>query len=235
VWSSSNSAVQLTGINTPLVSVSMNSAPVVFQLYVTGINAAGCTRIDSTEIEVIDFAGADNFFINDTVISIGDTVRVSLQDDPRLRYNWSPAIDINCINCVSVELSPLSTTTYTAQISDIYGCPSQSSNFTIFVIEQQSVDLPDAFSPNGDGINDVIYPDGLGIERIVSFEVYNRYGQLVHKAEQLEGQNRILDIGWDGTFKGKKQAVDVYNYIVVVKYYNIEKPFVERGAFRLIK
>ncbi|HEX4887328.1 MAG TPA: T9SS type B sorting domain-containing protein, partial [Luteibaculaceae bacterium] len=133
------------------------------------------------------------------------------------------------------ELSPLSTTTYTAQISDIYGCPSQSSNFTIFVIEQQSVDLPDAFSPNGDGINDVIYPDGLGIERIVSFEVYNRYGQLVHKAEQLEGQNRILDIGWDGTFKGKKQAVDVYNYIVVVKYYNIEKPFVERGAFRLIK
>lgn len=67
--------------------------------------------------------------------------------------------------------------------------------------------LPNVFSPNGDGINDVIKPILLGIEELICFKIYNRWGNLV-----FETKNR--DFGWDGAFRASNQETETYMWLV---------------------
>lgn len=69
--------------------------------------------------------------------------------------------------------------------------------------------MPNAFSPNGDGINDVVRVEGKGIVEL-DFRIFNRWGQLIyHGTDQREG--------WNGFFKNEKQEMEVYTYLVVAK------------------
>ena len=66
--------------------------------------------------------------------------------------------------------------------------------------------VPNAFSPNGDGNNDRLFVEGMGITNL-NFEIYNRWGELVYKSnDQSEG--------WDGTYKGVPQEMEVYVFVV---------------------
>lgn len=67
-------------------------------------------------------------------------------------------------------------------------------------------DVPNAFSPNGDGINDIFKAQGFGISKF-DMRIYNRWGQMVFESNNI-------DLGWDGKFKGAPQPVDVYAYVV---------------------
>jgi gliding motility-associated-like protein len=62
--------------------------------------------------------------------------------------------------------------------------------------------VPNAFSPNGDGQNDILLVKGRGVQSIV-FRVFNRWGEKVFESNDL-------NFGWDGTFKGEPQEMDVY-------------------------
>jgi len=73
-----------------------------------------------------------------------------------------------------------------------------------------AADVPTAFSPNGDGKNDVLYVRGAAIET-VAFRVYNRWGQLVF--ETTDPQK-----GWDGTWNGQPQEADAYAYTLTVSF-----------------
>lgn len=64
--------------------------------------------------------------------------------------------------------------------------------------------MPNAFSPNGDLVNNVLYVRGSGLHDLV-FRVYDRYGKLVFETDNL-------DKGWDGTYNGTKQAKEVYTF-----------------------
>lgn len=68
------------------------------------------------------------------------------------------------------------------------------------------IDIPDAFSPNGDGENDVLYARGFGV-KTMSLTIYNRWGQKIFVGTELS-------MGWDGTFKGAKQPTDAYAYVL---------------------
>jgi gliding motility-associated-like protein len=98
---------------------------------------------------------------------------------------------------------------------------------SVFVTVEAYMGMPTAFTPNGDGINDLFQPAGLsGSNKVVKFEVYNRWGQLVY--------NDPLVHAWDGTFNGVPQPVDVY--VFVFEYYPDNAPGVEiRGEFTLIR
>lgn len=72
------------------------------------------------------------------------------------------------------------------------------------------LDIPNAFSPNGDGVNDMIYVRGFGIDKMV-WRIYNRQGLLVF-------QSASPLIGWDGRYKGVLQPMDVYAYTLEVQF-----------------
>jgi gliding motility-associated-like protein len=88
------------------------------------------------------------------------------------------------------------------------------------------VDVPTAFTPNGDGTNDVLYVRGYGIEHL-EFRVYNRWGELV-----FETNNQA--IGWDGTFRGTPQEMDAYAFTLHATFYD-GKSVSRKGNVTLIR
>jgi gliding motility-associated-like protein len=74
------------------------------------------------------------------------------------------------------------------------------------------VDVPNAFTPNGDGINDRVYVRGFGIAKM-NFRIYNRQGLMVF-------QSLTTSIGWDGKYKGVLQPMDAYAYTLEIEFFD---------------
>ena len=89
-----------------------------------------------------------------------------------------------------------------------------------------AADLPTAFSPNGDGSNDVLYVRGGAIETM-NLKIFNRWGQLVFESNRLEN-------GWDGTFNGKPQEMDAYAFVLNVTFID-GTTFLKKGNVTLLR
>lgn len=153
--------------------------------------------------------------LNDTTIIIGEELMINLNAGNGFFYSWSPDDWLSCLDCPKPIIKPLRSTTYLINISDSLGCFSISDTFSVEVIEEFSLEVPQAFSPNGDGNNDVIYAKGWGLKELIAFKIYNRFGELV-----FEGND--FDEGWDGTYKGKDQMIETYIYTVEAVTYSGE-------------
>jgi gliding motility-associated-like protein len=95
------------------------------------------------------------------------------------------------------------------QIKDQYGCVNSETKYQYIYVDRHSpVFVPDAFTPNADGLNDILYVRGT-VESI-SFQLYNQWGEQIFQTEDL-------NIGWDGTFKGKPQAQGNYAYVLIAE------------------
>jgi gliding motility-associated-like protein len=82
------------------------------------------------------------------------------------------------------------------------------------VCGDQNFFIPNTFSPNGDGVNDVFYLRGSGLFRINSLMIFNRWGEVVFEKKNLSINDPSG--GWDGIYKGKKANPDVYIYQVEI-------------------
>lgn len=98
-------------------------------------------------------------------------------------------------------------------VIDQYGCIDSTSN-PVEVLNEPTLYLPSAFSPNGDGKNDIYKIYGIGISEI-EFIVYNRWGDAVYATTDLD---QAFNIGWDGKFKGKLLPPTVFAYSIYVRY-----------------
>jgi gliding motility-associated-like protein len=126
---------------------------------------------------------------------------------------WTPNDHISCLNsdCTNVEMTPPVTTTYVLTVTDNNGCTG-SDDITIRVREVRNVYFANAFTPNNDGYNDYFQAvTGIGVERIVAFAIYDRWGNQVFIKENYVPDPAGTD-GWDGTFLGRKLNPGVYVY-----------------------
>lgn len=166
----------------------------------------------------------------DTSVIIGDTVQVTLFDslNRELIFVWTPDVQISCTDCPNPVLQPLHTTTYMLEVSDTNRCfSSEQFEVLVNVTEEYRLGVPEAFTPNGDGINDEIKVNGWGIKELLEFRIYNRWGNEVFFTDDL---NR----GWDGTFDGKPQSIDSYAYVIKAEMWN-DQVVVEKGTFSLLR
>ena len=93
-------------------------------------------------------------------------------------------------------------TKFTVQVTDQYDCIGYDS-VIIKIINGPEIYVPTAFSPNGDGLNDIFKPLVAGMAKEIFFRVYNRFGELVYESSDFSK-------GWDGTYKGKQQPLATY-------------------------
>lgn len=159
-------------------------------------------------------------------ICIGDTVSIKASYDEKLIYSWSGEgrFIIKENNTVLVSKKHGGLVLVTA--NNIYGCSAADS---IYIITENCCDisLPDAFSPNGDGKNDIFRIISAGNQVIKNFIVVNRWGQ---KVFETTTQNK----GWDGRLNGVPQ--DIGTYIYYVKYLCTDGRTIEKkGEVVLIK
>ncbi|GAA4337101.1 PKD domain-containing protein [Flaviaesturariibacter amylovorans] len=125
-------------------------------------------------------------------------------------YNWSPANDLNCTDCPQPVATPKFTTRYTVTATDSNSCRNSASIQLIVLCQGAKIFVPNTFSPNGDGANDVFGIQGSGMARVKSLRVFNRWGEVVFERRDFPVND--AGAGWDGTYKGQKAAPDVYIY-----------------------
>ena len=117
--------------------------------------------------------------------------------------------------------------TYTLQITDANGCKASQSAVITDSSCPQYVYLPNAFTPNNDGRNDIFRPVFAGAASVFRFAVYDRWGR-----QMFETTNP--SVGWDGTSGGKEQPAGVFVWVCVYKLY--EQPeHIQRGTVMLIR
>ncbi len=197
-----------TGLSTTSGGVTIATPSVTTTYSVFGFQGA-CdpdTAFVTITVEDAPFVNAGE----DLEATAGTTVTVIAEADPGTTLTWTPASDLSCSDCLTPEITVGdSTTTYTLTASTTGGC-STSDQLTITPIFdcENSIVIPNAFSPNGDGINDVFYVRKIG--QIETFKIFNRWGELVFETDDVSN-------GWDGTYKGKELNGAVFVYYVSAK------------------
>lgn len=145
----------------------------------------------------------------DTVIYYGESVEIYGISQTGIRYVWKPNYAIlNPVSPTTVA-SPTRTTKYSITVTDANGC-NKTGFVTVFVEPIcDKLFMPNAFTPNEDGINDRFFPIDYGQNELVSFKVFNRWGQKLFESVSFEH-------GWDGKFNKILQGMDTYVYVVHV-------------------
>jgi len=142
-------------------------------------------------------------------------------------YNWKPAIQLSSYNKQYTEFFATGNdVTYLIDITDGHACIT-TDTLLMQVLKNPGYYLPSAFTPNGDGLNDIIKPYLVGMKELKSFSIFNRWGNLIFFSKK-EGE------GWDGKFKGIDQPTGAYVWIL--EFYNIDNVLVkEKGTITLIR
>ncbi|MES2774160.1 MAG: PKD domain-containing protein [Bacteroidota bacterium] len=147
----------------------------------------------------------------DTTVSVGSSFVLLPQYGTAItQYRWSPDTYLSCSDCPNPVTTPRASITYTVSVKNAGQCEASDTRIIKLLCNNESIFVPNTFTPNGDGANDIFYPRGEGIKSVRFLRVYNRWGQLVF--ERLNFNTNDRSQGWDGTFKGEKLAPDVYVY-----------------------
>lgn len=127
-------------------------------------------------------------------------------------YTWTPASSLSCNTCATPIASPTENTVYHITVSNLFGCTAHDSVSINIRCENSQVFLPNTFTPNGDGLNDVFAVRGVGLRNIVAFRIYNKWGNLVF--ERTDFSPNDYNNGWDGTFNNTPLGNDIFVYTV---------------------
>lgn len=107
--------------------------------------------------------------------------------------------------------------TVSLDVIDSRGCTGSNEIF-VLVRKTRDIGIPNAFSPNGDGHNDLLTViPGPAVQSIQKFQIFDRYGTLVWEESNISPAQAQIT-GWDGTYKGKPAMVDVYVMLLRVEY-----------------
>jgi gliding motility-associated-like protein len=214
--SGGNSYLWSNGATNSIITVSPSSLT-SYSVYVT---QNGCTDSAYTSV-----------FVNplpvitaccDTSIMAGQSVQ--LTSSGGATYSWSPSSGLSCNNCPNPIASPNNTTTYILTVTSDSGCFS-SETITVDVTCGQ-VFVPEAFSPNGDGQNDILYVRGDCI-KTMQFDVFDRWGNKVFATDDKS-------IGWNGTYKGQPMNTGSYSYVVTATMFDGSN-MIKKGSVALVR
>lgn len=145
---------------------------------------------------------------------------------------WSPTGGIFRSSYPSIDIKPKQTTQYRIEVSNAGACTA-SDVLTVYVLcNGANVFIPNTFSPNGDGANEIFYPRGTGLFSIKSARVFNRWGEVVYEKNNFQPND--ANAGWDGTHKGQKLLPDVFVYMFEIICDN-NTTLVYKGNIALIR
>lgn len=152
----------------------------------------------------------------DLVLSTGSTHTFApvTQNGPIVSWQWSPPDDLTCADCETPTASVKKNITYRADIKNEFGCVATDSVRIRTFCEGSQVFIPNAFTPDGDGLNDILMVRGKGIAMVRSFRVFSRWGELLFERKNFPPNDPAF--GWDGKIRGVTGAPEVYVYIAEV-------------------
>jgi hypothetical protein len=170
----------------------------------------GCDTL--VEILVGERPGPSVQLPADTTLKIGSSLTLNGQATGYTSLVWTPSDGLSCSDCLSPDANPTATTLYSLQATDAEGCTATDA-VLVTVLDECFLYIPNAFTPDGDGTNDVFYPrTDPCVSMVRFFAVYNRWGETVFTRNLFEPNNPAL--GWDGN----GHPMDVYVWRAELEY-----------------
>ena len=164
----------------------------------------GCNFAVTDQVDVRVQPPVPAFAGNDTTAVRG--VPHQLQATGGVNYLWTPAMPLNNPNIDNPRATLTQDQKFVVTVTDVAGCIGYDTVF-VKVYAGPTYYIPNAFTPNGDGLNDVFRPIPVGVVRTDWFRIFNRYGETIFETNQWMK-------GWDGTYKGKKQPMGAYVWVI---------------------
>jgi gliding motility-associated-like protein len=200
--------------------------PKISTIYtVTVTDILGCPKPVTKDFTVHVVKVIANAGPQDTSIVLGQPLLLSATGGTR--YEWTPNTWLSDPNISNPVSNPLNNITYAVKVSNSIGCfANDTINVKVYFVPPD-VYVPSAFTPAGDGLNDLFRPIALGIKSLENFRVYNRWGELLYSTKQI-GE------GWNGKYKGQGQNAGTYVWEVEATDYAGRK-IRRKGSVILIK
>ena len=213
--------------------VATPAVTTTYSVTITTVNSNNdtCSSVLSTTVNVTSLAASQLITAaNPDTIPKGGSSNLSSSLSAPFTINWTPPASLNNPNSFNPVATPAHTTTYTAMVSDANGCTYLLDGVTVYVIantcDEATVFVPNTFTPNNDGKNDVLYVRSSVVQELY-FAIYNRWGQMVFETNDISK-------GWDGVYKDMKADPGVFGYYLKVKCNNGDESF-RKGNITLIR
>ena len=192
---------------------------------VTVTDTNGCTATDSYDITqpepiVVTIQPEYEVLLGNSVV-----LEPVYSGNNSLFFNWTPEVYLSNAAIDTPTARPFQTTTYTITVSDSNQCEATAST-TVFVNDSIKIYIPNIFSPNADGINDVFLVYANAVKDIY-VTVFNRWGEKVFESKDIT-------VGWDGTYKGKLAPEGVYVYYIQFTFLNFTQQK-KKGSVTLVR
>ncbi len=240
-----------TNSRSPMTDVKVRQSQ---HIYMETTNKYGCKNIDSIYVFVQQkpyyFGAPKNSLLfydsNDSLVPTsvksdliaGQKYNLNVKKVSGVMYSWSPGTYLSCTDCASPDLNLWCEDSYdclnfpenlqyTVVMADTLGCFSNDTTINFKINFDTKIAMPEAFTPNEDGVNDIAYVRGWGIREFIEVKIYNRWGQLVFESDDMAR-------GWDGTFNGEPQSMDTYAYTIKAKDVENKEIFV-KGYITLLR
>lgn len=193
----------------------------------------GCSTAANASVEQPPFV--DISLPPDLTIELGDSIKLIAQatlDEADLNINWWPLNFLSCSNCLQTGLKPLTTTRYEIEVMDENGC-SARDEILVTVKNRRGIFIPNSFSPNHDGTNDlfIIYGDE-SVWKVHNFKIFSRWGGLIFNQKDFSPNDPAF--GWNGRAENQNMDPGVYVYVAEIEFIDGEI-FQYAGDVTLVK
>ena len=188
-------------------------------------DSLGCEGMADVFVDVIE---PTQGFDWDTSIVIGDTAFLPFAYNPLFTYDWDPAEGLSCLDCPQPTIQILQDEFFSLLVSDVLNCFETPFSYNISVIDEEKIRVPNTFTPNGDGINDVVFTEGWAIKELQFFRIFNEWGEKVFDTNDI-------NTGWDGTHKGEPQNPGVYTWQVQAVSWRNDNVLTAFGHIELVR
>lgn len=199
------------GLSDSSIAAPFANPTVTTTYQVIGYDAYGCFT-DTANVLV----GVGQYPIvqigRDTIYSTGTLVPLTpnILNGPIKTWLWQPSNDLSCSNCPTPTLTIRNNTCINVTATNFFGCAGRDTVCVQAFCADGQVFIPNAFSPDGDGVNDILMVRGTGIRSVKSFRIFNRWGQAVFDRANFAPNDR--NFGWDGKVNGQIAPTEVYVY-----------------------
>lgn len=220
------------GLSNTTASTTTASPTITTKYRVVGVDQYNCFR-DTAYVTVAVGQYPQVNIGPDKIMQTGDylPLKATFTNGPITQWHWGSG-DFNCITCAEPVALIKNNACYYVEAKNQYGCIGRDTMCVKVFFNNSQVFIPNAFTPDGDGINDVFMVRGKGIKTVKSFRIFNRWGQVVFEKANFAANDPKY--GWDGLVNGSAASPDVFVYTCEIIAENDEQ-YNTKGNVTILK
>jgi gliding motility-associated-like protein len=202
------------GLDNPNIPNPTATPDISTNYRVEAVDEKGCFHINRV-VPIAVYSIPKVELDDETTVVLGNTIDLVPRISPDVYdARWSPTAGLFRTEFPGITVKPSQTTTYTVEVFNRHGCTNTDQITVNVMCNNSNMFVPNSFSPNGDGMNDVFFPRGTGIFTIKSMRIFSRWGEVIYQRNNFKANDPSK--GWDGSFKGQKMNADAFVYTIEV-------------------